>query len=173
MYAQHYLSDQLPVVMSEELPNFSANMLDRGAEVMWAIHGKVKTWENSKVSGASIGFTDDLKRSLAQLNRNIGSGSKNRTIIDKLVPWFEGSGMLNVFLALFTGNIRLVVNDKTNFTLEARQLCQDQRQRRVHELPKEMVLTHRALDFESKWTRSTWAVFIVELDDTAKRLDIM
>jgi hypothetical protein len=36
-----------------------------------------------------------------------------------------------------------------------------------------MVLAQRTLDFEAKWTIKHWAVFIVELDDTAKRLDIM
>ena len=103
----------------------------------------------------------------------MNSGTKNRQIIDKLVPWFEQSGLSNLVLSMYTGNVRLIVTDKTHFTLEARQLCKDQCERRVHELPSEMTLAKKALEFEVTWTIKQCTVFLVELADTAKRLDVM
>ena len=72
--------------------------MDRKVEVLRAIHekDKVSKWEGSTLSGAASGFTDEIKRSLAQLNQNHGSGTRNRAIIDGLVPWFDASGMANV-----------------------------------------------------------------------------
>ena len=124
----------------DQLADFSSTMLYLGAHTLWAINAdeKVSKWQESTVAGPKCGFTEELKKQLQQLSRAMNSGAKNRQIIDKLVPWFEQSGINNLVLSMYTGNVRLIVTDKTHFTLEARQLCKDQCQRRVNELPSEM-----------------------------------
>ena len=137
-YAQWYLKDQPTAVTKDQLADWTSDMMDLGAQSLWAINcddEKFSRWVESTVAGPKTGFTDDLKRSLQQLGRGANSGEKNRTVIDKLVPWFESAGVSNFVLAMYTGNVRFVVTDKTHFTLEAQQLCKDQCQRCVHELP--------------------------------------
>ena len=176
VYAQSYLNDQPTAVTKDQLADWTSTMMDRGAQSLWAINSddeKFSKWVESTVAGPKPGFTDDLKRSLQQLGRGANSGEKNRQVIDKLVPWFESAGVSNFMFSMYTGNVRFVVTDKTHFTLEAQQLCKDQCQRCVHELPSGMILAKKSLEFEVTWTIKKWTVFLVELADTARRLNIM
>ena len=130
-------------------------------------------WVESTVTGPKTGFTDNLKCSLQQLGCGANSGEKNRTVIDKLVLWFESAGMSNFVLSMYTGNVRFVVTNKTHFTLEAQQLCRDQCQQCVHKLPSGTILAKKSLEFKVIYTIKKWTVFLVELTDTARRLNVM
>ena len=174
-YAQCYLRDQPTAITKEELADWTSDMLDLGAQSLWAIADdeKFSKWAESTVAGPKIGFSDDLKKSLHQLGRGANSGEKNRTIIDKLIPWFESAGVLNFVCAMYTGNVRFVVTDKTHFTLQAQQLCKDQCGRCIHELPTGTALAKKCLEFEITYTIKKWTVFLVEMSDTSRRLHTM